>query len=258
MTLPPQAIKKGYTRDAESYDAVRFKSKTGKYRFKVERLKILKHLRRSKILELGAGTARYGIFFAKLGFDYTGIDITPKMLEVAQKKARKEGLHLNLLEMDANELAFKDSTFDSVFCDRTVKFFQEPVKVLKEAYRVLKPKGRMIVDAETPKMTLKCWTKKLPITNIIDKMSRYAETGHFVSSESFLPRDHGVNFYYKEELCDIFKAAGFRIIDVEQLFHVPAFILPLIPSCLLGQLLALEVKSKRGLLGSKILAVGEK
>lgn len=35
--ISPQAIKKAYTRGAESYDAMRFKSKAGEYRFKVER-----------------------------------------------------------------------------------------------------------------------------------------------------------------------------------------------------------------------------
>lgn len=250
--------RKVYTVGANVYDTYRFESKAGKYRFKVERLKLLNHLKGPKILELGAGTARYGIFFAKLGFDYTGIDITPKMLEVAKEKAKKEKLHLNLLEMDAHELGFKDNTFDSVFCDRTVKFFHKPIKVFKEAHRVLKPTGKMIVDAETPKMALKYWAKKLPITNIVGKMSRCAETGYFMSSKSFSPPDQGVKFYYKEEISDMFKAARFRVIDVEQLFHVPTFILPLIPSRLLGQLLKLELKSKRGILGSKILVVGEK
>ncbi len=247
-------IRDAYTKEAEIYDKGRFESKAGEYRFKVERLKILKHLRRSKILELGAGTARYGIFFAKLGFDYTGIDITPKMLEVAKEKAKKERLHLNLLEMDAHELGFKDNTFDSVFCDRTFKFFHEPIKALKEAHRVLKPKGRMIVNAETPKMDARYWAKP-PIAGIIEKVSAYAKSGYFPSRLYTQGRE---KFYFKEELLAMFKMAGFDGVGTEQSAQLPLFLLPLIPSWLLGQLLALEVKSKRGMLGSKIMVVGEK
>lgn len=249
-------IRNAYTEEAEFYDKVRFESKAGKYRFKVERLKILKNLRCSKILELGAGTARYGIFFAKLGFDYTGIDITPKMLEVAKEKAKKEGLYLKLLVMDAHELGFKNNTFDSVFCDRTFKFFHKPVKVLKEAYRVLKPRGKMIVNAETPKMEAKYWARHSPIAGIIEKVSTYAKSGYF-PSKVYTPT-RGEKFYFKEELSDMFKVAGFDGVGTEQSVQFPLFLLPLIPSWLLDQLLALEVKSKRGVLGSKILAVGEK
>lgn len=249
-------IRDAYTKAAEIYDKIRFESKAGGYRFKVERLKILKHLRRSKILELGAGTARYGIFFAKLGFDYTGIDITPAMLEVAKEKAKKEGLHLNLLEMDAHELGFKNNTFDSVFCDRTFKFFHEPIKVLEEAYRVLKPNGKMIVNAETPKMDARYWAKCSPIAGIIEKVSTYAKIGCFPSK--LYTSTRGEKFYFKEELFGMFKLAGFDGVDAEQSAQLPLFLLPLIPSWLLGQLLTLEVKSKRGVLGSKVMVVGEK
>ncbi len=249
-------IRSAYTKEAETYDKVRFGSKAGRHRFKAERLKILHHLKGSKILELGAGTARYGIFFAKLGFDYTGIDITPKMLEVAKEKAKKEGLHLKLLEMDAHELGFKDNTFNSVFCDRTIKFFQEPVKALKEAYRVLKPKGRMIVNAETPKMEATYWANYPPIAHMLEKMGLYAKIGHFPSK---LNEPMGIaRYYFKEEIADMFKATGFDVIATEHTAHLPLFLLPLIPSWLLDRLLVFEVRLKRGVLGSKILVVGEK
>lgn len=265
MSMEMNEIRKAYTKEAGTYDKVRFESKGGKYRFKVERLKLLNHLKGPKILELGAGTGRYGLFFAKLGFEYTGIDITPKMLEVAKEKAEDEGVNIKLLEMDAHKLGFKKCTFDSVFCDRTFKFFQDPIKVLEEAYRVLKPNGKMIVNAETPKMFTTHWTKNPLIIHIVEGLSRHAKTGHSskcppsvdkISEEVYT--EGKMKFYTKEKIIDMFKKAKFKKTDVEELFYFPAFMLQFVPSHLLDQLLTFEVKSKRGVLGSKAIVVGEK
>jgi ubiquinone/menaquinone biosynthesis C-methylase UbiE len=141
-----------YTKEAKIYDKARFTSKAGRYRLQVEEMKLKRYLKPPKVLELGCGTAIYGIFLAELGFDYTGIDITPAMLRFAEEKAKSQNLNIKLLKMDAHELNFKDCTFDSVFCDRVFKFFQDPIKVLRESFRVLKPKGRLVVNAE-----LKFW-----------------------------------------------------------------------------------------------------
>lgn len=254
--ISPETVKKSYTQAAESYDDIRFKSKAGEYRFKVEKIKLLNHLRGPRILELAAGTARYGIFFTKLGFDYTGVDFTPKMLEVAKERAKKEGLHLKLVEMDVHELAFEDNTFDSVFCDRAFKFFQKPVRVLKEAHRVLKPRGKMIANIETPRMISKHWTKSDMIKSMIDKLSEYALTKNLGYDPSLPSLNE--KFYPKKEIISMFEVAGFKEINAEQLFHVPLFLVQFLPSWFLGLLFKLEVNAKKGLLGSKILAVGDK
>lgn len=235
--ISPETVKKLYTQEAPVYDTRRFGSKAGEYRFKVERLTILKHLKHSKILELGAGTARYGIFFAKLGFDYTGIDITPAMLDMGKEKAKNEHLILKLLEMDAHDLSFGDATFDNVFCDRAFKFFQNPVKVLKEAHRVLKPDGRVILNVETPKMTREYWTKHLPLVD-----------SHEI--------DERIKLYFKEEISNMLKTVGFCEITTEHMFLFPHLLIQLVPSRLLNLLVKVEINAKRGLLGSKILVVG--
>lgn len=254
--ISPEAVKKSYAQAAESYDDIRFKSKAGKYRFKVEKRKLLNHLKGPKILELAAGTARYGIYFTKLGFDYTGVDFTPKMLEVGKERAKKEGLHLKLVEMDVHELAFKDNTFDSVFCDRAFKFFQEPVKVLEEAHRVLKPHGKMIANIETPRIVSNYWTKNEIIKSMIDKLSEYALTKRLGYHSSSLSLNE--KFYSGEEMKNMFKLAGLKKIRIEQVFYVPLFLVQFIPSWLLHPLLKFEVNAKKRLLGSKIMVVGDK
>jgi ubiquinone/menaquinone biosynthesis C-methylase UbiE len=86
-------------------------------------------------LEVGVGTGR---FAQPLGIKI-GIDPSEKMLEIA----RKRGIE-GILGRGEN-LPFKDEEFDFVLLAFTLCFVDNPLKVLEEAKRVLKPGGRVIV-----------------------------------------------------------------------------------------------------------------
>ena len=51
---------------------------------------IEKFLKRgAKILEIGAGTGRYSIALAKMGYNVTAVDLTPKHVDIMKRKSRK-------------------------------------------------------------------------------------------------------------------------------------------------------------------------
>lgn len=68
-----------------------------------------------KILDLGCGTGRHAIEFAKRGFQVTGVDFSPKMLEQAKKKAEALNLDIQWELADVRNLAL-DEVFDAAFC----------------------------------------------------------------------------------------------------------------------------------------------
>ena len=64
------------------------------------------------ILDVGTGTGRAALLFARGGAYVTGVDASEEMLAVARRRAEIEGLSLTLIRGDAHELDFPDRSFD--------------------------------------------------------------------------------------------------------------------------------------------------
>jgi len=70
-----------------------------------------------------------------------GIDISLRMLQ--QAKVKSKGKDVNLVKADAAYLAFRNKTFDAILLTFCLKITPTYEKTIKEAARVLKPKGRI-------------------------------------------------------------------------------------------------------------------
>ncbi|MDD3627011.1 MAG: class I SAM-dependent methyltransferase [bacterium] len=86
-------------------------------------------------LEIGVGSGR---FAGPLGIK-TGIEPSKAMAELARKRG------IQVLETVAEELFFEDESYDYVVMIVTICFVKDPVLALKEAHRVLKPGGNLII-----------------------------------------------------------------------------------------------------------------
>jgi ubiquinone/menaquinone biosynthesis C-methylase UbiE len=76
----------------------------------------------------------------------TGIDVTPAMLEQAQKLAAEKGLtNVDWRQGDVNSLPFEDGSFKIVVTRFSVHHFPDPAAVLREMVRVCAPGGRLVV-----------------------------------------------------------------------------------------------------------------
>lgn len=79
-----------------------------------------------------------------------GVDINPRMLEVARERAVAEDVDVDWYQGDAAALNFSDDTFDLALCQQGLQFFPEPVKAMREVGRVLVDGGRVALNVWQP------------------------------------------------------------------------------------------------------------
>jgi phosphatidylethanolamine/phosphatidyl-N-methylethanolamine N-methyltransferase len=98
-----------------------------------------------KIIEVGVGT---GISLPLYPRDCSvvGIDLTRKMLDKAREKKERHKLdHVELLEMDAENMTFDDDTFDHSLAAFVITVVPNPEKMVSEMKRVTKKDGSILI-----------------------------------------------------------------------------------------------------------------
>ena len=102
-----------------------------------------------RVLDVACGTGDFSIAIAKaLGKgNVIGVDISKEMLEVMRGKVLKNKLEDVVKQEvgDGEDLRFEDSSFDRVVNAFGIRNFENREKGLKEALRVLKPGGRLVI-----------------------------------------------------------------------------------------------------------------
>jgi len=96
------------------------------------------------VLEVGVGEGEHAHRLLKdTDIFYTGIDISIKTLEIAERRLQAFQGRYELKKDNANNLSFKDNIFDAVFCAATLHHMEKPFQMISEMVRVLKPNGRI-------------------------------------------------------------------------------------------------------------------
>ncbi len=98
-----------------------------------------------RILEVGIGTG-LNLPLYPPRCRLTGIDLSEKMLEKAQAKIEELGLEsVSLKVMDAAAMDFGDSEFDRALATYVISAVPDPLGVLREMRRVVKPGGTIVI-----------------------------------------------------------------------------------------------------------------
>ena len=103
-----------------------------------------------RVLDVGAGTGSSAIPAAKTGAQVIASDLTPEFFEVGRARAAEEGVELEWVEADAENLPFGDGEFDVVMSAIGAMFAPIHEAVASELLRVTKSGGRVAMANWTP------------------------------------------------------------------------------------------------------------
>lgn len=187
-----------------------------------------------KILDIGCGNGVLYEFLAPKSIDYVGLDLSRELLKIARKRAKEaallissrakppargrvEGSGLSKFKFilgETTSLPFKDNTFDWVFALAVYHHLPSAawrLKALKEAWRTLKPGGRIAIT----------------VWNLLssDFRERYKITKE--ATDVFIPwKATGpkavlryIHIFKKQELHDLLKQAGFKKIKIDYAYR---------------------------------------
>lgn len=99
------------------------------------------------VLDVACGTGNLAIPAAERGAHVTGIDITPKLVEIARAEAEAKGLDIDIREGDAEALDFADSSFDDVISVFGMIFAPQHELAAAEMVRTCKPGGTVAITS---------------------------------------------------------------------------------------------------------------
>jgi 2-polyprenyl-6-hydroxyphenyl methylase/3-demethylubiquinone-9 3-methyltransferase len=98
------------------------------------------------MLDVGCGGGFLTEEFAKTGYQVTGLDPSPHLVEVATSHAKLGGLSIRYLTGYGEKLPFPEASFDYVACCDVLEHVDAVAPVVAEIARVLKPGGVFLFD----------------------------------------------------------------------------------------------------------------
>jgi ubiquinone/menaquinone biosynthesis C-methylase UbiE len=103
-----------------------------------------------RVLDVACGTGNAAIPAARAGGAVTGLDLVPKLLEQGRATAEADGLQIEWVEGDAEELPFEDGSFDRVLSTFGHMFAPRHRRVADEMARVCRRGGAIVTATWTP------------------------------------------------------------------------------------------------------------
>jgi SAM-dependent methyltransferase len=103
-----------------------------------------------RVLDVAAGTGNAAIPAAASGATVVASDLTPELFDAGRARAEAEGVELEWIEADAEDLPFEDASFDVVISSIGVMFAPHHQAAADELVRVCRPGGKIGLLSWTP------------------------------------------------------------------------------------------------------------
>lgn len=104
-------------------------------------------VRPCRAIDLGCGAGNYVIYLALMGFEVTGVDLSPTAVEIAMENAMKKGAKCQFIVADIlGDLREVEGTFDFAYDWEVLHhiFPDERARYVKNVHRILNPEGKYL------------------------------------------------------------------------------------------------------------------
>jgi len=168
------------------------------------------------ILDIGCGNGRLLDIIHKKGVQYTGIDSSKSLIEIAQIQRGDKGkfIHANALH-----LPFSNTSFDRIFSIAVLHHIpskQFRTRFITEAYRALKPRGTLILTVWN------LWQWRFFTTHLLFLFKKILgmsnlDFGDTILKFGQLKKERFIHAFTKKEIYSLLEKNGFRITSITQI-----------------------------------------
>lgn len=199
MTLVQDKVQRHYDEIAEIYDH-RYDRDRGRIYYSHISRQVMEQIPEGgRLLDLGCGTGLFVRRYVAAGGWAVGLDISRGMI----RKARDRCVNSQFTVGDAQCLPFAACSFDAVSSLLAFSYVKEPEMMLKEAFRVLRPGGALVVCT----LGKNLFTSGLPAIYTIGEAMKIRRVGMGAFDE---------RYYTEREMEDLFQSAGFSEVNVKR------------------------------------------
>lgn len=189
-----------------------------------ERLDLLERsagpLRDMRLLDLGAGMGGFAVAAALRGAGVTACEYNPAYCRIIELRAARHNLRLPVFNAAGEALPFPDASFDAVVAWDVLEHVQDPLQVLAELRRVLRPGGHALITA----INRRAWIDPHYHIRGINWLPRplaeliIAARGRTKSGAAFrdMQRLSAMHYFHYGELVRLCEGLGFRVSDLRE------------------------------------------
>src|SRR5216683_5167428 len=134
----------------------------------------------ARLLEVGCGMGTDLLQFARRGAKVTGVDLTPRSIEISRQHLAVYGEGGDFAISDGESLPFADESFDVVYSNGVLHHTPDTAAVVGEIHRVLRPGGRAIVMLYAEN-SLHYWRKLVWLLGIKERLLEQMSMGEIMS-----------------------------------------------------------------------------
>lgn len=173
-------------------------------------------LAKQRVLDCGCGAGEYVRALLELGADVYGVEFDAAKVAAGQAQAGELAARIRVGDLEA--LAFPDASFDLALFNEVLEHVPDDAAALREAWRVLRPEGRLVVLSPTRLYPFE--------THGVFWRGTRRRVPHTLPGIPWIPLwigrrcfDYWARNYWPWELRGLVERAGFRVIETGALWQ---------------------------------------